>query len=132
MKNLTLLAVPMLLLAAQGASSQTLPAEHPSTSPSAPDNTKSNAEDPANRSQSVDRQSNSTAEVDVTKRIRQSIVADKSLSTSGHNVKILSNKGMVTLKGVVRSDDEKTQIADKSAAVGGRDHIVNALKVAPK
>ena len=41
------------------------------------------------------------------RKIRRSVAGDKSLSTYGHNVKIISQHGKVTLKGPVNSDDEK-------------------------
>jgi hyperosmotically inducible periplasmic protein len=49
----------------------------------------------------------------LTQKIRKSVMADKSLSTYAHNVKIISQDGMVTLKGPVRSDDEKKTIVAK-------------------
>src|ERR1700733_14774551 len=54
-----------------------------------------------------------------TKKIRQEVIADKSLSTYGHNVKIIAQHGMVTLKGPVHSEEEKEIIASKAAAVAG-------------
>jgi len=36
---------------------------------------------------------------DITQQIRKSIVADKSLFTYAHNVKVITQNGMVTLKG---------------------------------
>jgi hyperosmotically inducible protein len=135
MKNLMLLALPVMVLTAQGVGAQATPMDHASApaqqSPSAPDNTKSNKQDPANVNHTADQQANNSADLDVTKRIRQSVMADKSLSTYGHNVKIVSKNGMVTLNGVVHSDDEKSQIAMKAAAVVGKDHVVNELKVSP-
>jgi hyperosmotically inducible protein len=66
----------------------------------------------------------------LTKKIRQSIIADKSLSTYGHNVKIIAKGGMVTLKGPVHSEDEKSSIASKAAEVaGGQDKVTNQLTV---
>ena len=41
---------------------------------------------------------------------------DKSLSTYAHNIKIITQDGKVTLKGPVRSEDEKNNIAAKAAA----------------
>ena len=46
-------------------------------------------------------------------------MADKSLSTYAHNVKIISQNGTVTLKGPVKSDDEKTAVIAKAVAVAG-------------
>ena len=97
----------------------------------APDNSKSNKSDQSNMSATADTQSNHSSDVDLTKRIRQSVVADKSLSTYAHNVKIVTLNGSVTLNGVVRSDEEKTAVEMKAVAVAGKDKVTNALKVAP-
>ena len=82
-------------------------------------------------SATADTQSNHSSDVDLTKRIRQSVVADKSLSTYAHNVKIVTLNGSVTLNGVVRSDEEKNAVEMKAAAIAGKDKVTNALKVAP-
>lgn len=68
----------------------------------------------------------------MTQQIRRSVTADKNLSTYGHNVKIVTADGRVTLNGVVRSDDEKAEIGAKAASVVGKDHVTNELKVATK
>ena len=44
---------------------------------------------------------------------------DKSLSTYAHNVKIITQNGMVTLKGPVHSAEEKQAIESKATAVAG-------------
>ena len=67
--------------------------------------------------------------MDLTKRIRQSVVADKSLSTYAHNVKIVTLNGSVTLNGVVRSDGREECVEMKAAAIAGKDKVTNALKV---
>jgi osmotically-inducible protein OsmY len=81
-------------------------------------------------SHTADQQSEATSDRMLTKKIRQSLIADKSLSTYGHNVKIITKDGMVTLKGPVRSEDEKSAIASKAAEVaGGPDKVTNQLTV---
>jgi osmotically-inducible protein OsmY len=103
-----------------------------STAPAtAPDNSKSNKSDQSNMSATADTQSNHASDVDLTKRIRQSVVADKSLSTYAHNIKIVTLNGSVTLNGVVRSDEEKNAVEMKAAAIAGKDKVTNALKVSP-
>ena len=97
----------------------------------APDNSKSNKSDQSNRSATADTQSNHSSDVDLTKQIRQSLMADKSLSTYAHNVKIVTLNGSVTLNGVVRSEEEKAAVEIKAVAVAGQDKVTNALKVAP-
>ena len=62
----------------------------------------------------------------------RSIVADDSLSTYGHNIKIVVENGVATLKGPVRTEEEKAAIAAKAAAVVGQDHIVDQMEIAPQ
>jgi hyperosmotically inducible periplasmic protein len=91
-----------------------------------PDNSAQNK----SHSPSADQQSEATSDRMMTKKIRQSLVADKSLSTYGHNVKIITKGGMVTLKGPVQSEDEKSAIATKAAEVAGSpDKVTNQLTV---
>jgi hyperosmotically inducible protein len=81
-------------------------------------------------SNTADQQSEATSDRMMTKKIRQSLVADKSLSTYAHNVKIITKDGMVTLKGPVHSEEEKSAIASKTAEVaGGPDKVTNQLTV---
>jgi len=94
-----------------------------------PDNTANNK----GNTPTADQQKMNKADRDMTAQIRKSIIADKSLSTYGHNVKIITQDGMVTLKGPVRSDDEAKNIAAKAAEVaGGSDKVMNQLEVKPK
>ncbi len=97
----------------------------------APDNTKSNKQNPSNMNQTADNQTNNSADMDITRRIRRSVTSDQNLSTYGHNVKIVSANGTVTLNGVVRTDAEKAEIGMKAASVVGKDHVANEIKVAP-
>jgi osmotically-inducible protein OsmY len=62
----------------------------------------------------ADQQKGNKADRELTQKIRKSVVSDKSLSMSAHNVKIISQDGMVTLRGTVKSDDEPGQ-GDKRA-----------------
>jgi hyperosmotically inducible periplasmic protein len=98
---------------------------------SAPDNTRMN-KDPANStamSSVADGQSNSAADLALTKKIRQSVMADKSLSTYAHNVKIVSVNGAVTLNGVVRSENEKSRVMAKAVRVAGKGSVTSDLTV---
>ena len=79
----------------------------------------------------ADQQKMNPADRALTAKIRKSIMADKSLSTYAHNVKIISQNGAVTLKGPVRSEDEKHAVDAKAAEVAGRDKVVNELTVVP-
>jgi hyperosmotically inducible periplasmic protein len=97
----------------------------------APDNAKSNKVDASNATATADTQTNNAADLDLTKRIRQSVMADKSLSTYAHNIKIVTVNGSVTLNGVVRSEDEKGTIEMKAANIAGKNKVTSDLKVAP-
>jgi len=94
----------------------------------APDNTKTN--DRADQT-SADKQSNAPSDRELTQSVRRAIMQDKNLSTYAHNVKIVSQDGEVTLKGPVRSEDEKEAIVAKAAEVAGKDKVVDELTIAP-
>ncbi len=103
------------------------------TPATAPDNTGSNAVSTnSSLSSSVaDGQSNQSSDLKITQRIRQSVMADKSLSTYAHNVKIVSVNGAVTLNGVVKSAHERSVIQAKARAVAGKSNVTNDLTVEP-
>jgi hyperosmotically inducible periplasmic protein len=96
-----------------------------------PDNTKTNKRDRDKSSPTADRQKMNPTDRDLTKRIRASIMDDKSLSTYAHNIKIMAQDGKVTLKGPVRSDEEKNAIAAKATEIAGTGNVTDELEVAP-
>jgi hyperosmotically inducible periplasmic protein len=96
------------------------------------DNSKSNQVDPSNTTATADAQMNDSSDVHITQAIRKSLMADKSLSTYAHNVKVVTVNGHVTLNGVVRSESERTTVEEKAVAVVGKSSVVNDLKVTPK
>jgi hyperosmotically inducible periplasmic protein len=78
----------------------------------------------------ADQQSNANTDRLLTAKIRKSLVADKALSMYAHNIKIITQNGTVTLKGPVKSEDEKQQVASKAAeAAGGPDKVDNQLTI---
>lgn len=95
-----------------------------------PDNTKVNRRDRAPDQPTADQQKNNSADLDLTKNIRRSIVEDKSLSIDAHNVKVISQNGTVTLKGPVKSEAEKSAIVSKAVSLaGGADKVVDQMSV---
>ncbi len=116
--------IPALIFLAAGASAQ-------STGTTPPDNTGVNKQNASSPTGNADRQKEDPSDRALTKRIRQSVMSDKNLSTYAHNVKIVAVNGTVTLNGVVRSDQEREDVGMKAAEVAGKDHVVNDLKVAP-
>lgn len=105
--------------------------EQATSATAAPDNSRENKLD-SNRTVTADSQKENVSDRQVIKSIRKSVIADKSLSTYAHNVKIVSVNGQVTLNGVVKSDEEKAIVEQKALAVAGTGHITNDLKVAAK
>jgi hyperosmotically inducible periplasmic protein len=95
-----------------------------------PDNTKVNQRDRNAGEATADQQKMNPADRALTRKIRRSIMADKSLSTYAHNIKIISQDGAVTLKGPVKSDDEKANIIAKAVAVtGSADKVTDQISV---
>lgn len=78
----------------------------------------------------ADQQKSNKADRQLTQQIRKSVVADKSLSVSAHNVKIISRDGMVTLRGTVKTGDEKKAIEDKATEIAGQGKVTSELTVA--
>jgi hyperosmotically inducible protein len=94
-----------------------------------PDNTKVNQQDRAQGAVTADQQKENRSDRDLTQQIRKSVIADKSLSTYAHNVKIVAQNGTVTVKGPVRSDDERKAIVAKAEAVAGAGNVTDQLSV---
>ena len=100
--------------------------------PPTADNTKTNQRDKSKAEPTADQQKENQSDRELTQQIRRAIVQDKSLSTYAHNVKIISEDGMVTLKGPVRSEEEKTAVEAKASEIAGRDKVTSQLEVKPK
>jgi hyperosmotically inducible periplasmic protein len=94
-----------------------------------PDNTKVNARDRQSGAKTAQQQSTSKEDVDITRRIRQVIVADDKLSTNAHNVKIITRAGKVTLKGPVKTAEEKKAVEAKARDVAGSANVTSQLSI---
>ena len=95
------------------------------------DNTKVNSQDRAKGEVTADQQKENAGDRDIASKIRKSLVSDKTLSTYAHNVKVIAQDGQVTLKGPVRSEDEKRAVEAKAAEIVGAAHVTNEVSVAP-
>lgn len=104
-------------------------AQTPEQQGTSPDNTKMNAQDRDKESPTADQQKDNRSDRGITQQIRQSLVKDKSLSTYGHNVKVITQNGQVTLKGPVRSEDEKKAIEAKATEVAGENKVTSELNI---
>jgi len=97
--------------------------------PTQQDNTKVNKQDRSGGGVTADQQKNNAGDRHLTQQIRKAVIADKSLSTYAHNVKIISQNGAVTLKGPVRSEEEKKAILSKAEEVAGAGRVTDQLTV---
>jgi hyperosmotically inducible periplasmic protein len=97
----------------------------------APDNSKTNQGDGDKGALTAEQQKMNPADRNITRQIRSAIYKDKSLSTYAHNIKVITQDGKVTLKGPVRTEDEKAGIEAKAATVVGAENVTNQLQVAP-
>lgn len=95
----------------------------------APDNTAVNARDRNADTMTADRQSNAKSDVELAREIRRAVVKDDSLSTLAHNVKIVTDNGMVTLRGPVKTEQEKIAIANKAQEIAGPNKVDDQLEV---
>jgi osmotically-inducible protein OsmY len=95
------------------------------------DNAKVNQRDRNQNEPTADQQKENTNDRQLTAQIRRAIVKDKSLSTTAHNVKIIAQNGSVTLKGPVKSEEEKQAIESKATEIAGSGKVNNELQVAP-
>jgi len=67
----------------------------------------------------------------LTQEIRKAIHHDNSLSNYGQNIKIFTQNGKVTLRGPVRTEEEKRNLEAKAANVTGQENVTNQLEVTP-
>ena len=63
------------------------------------------------------------------RHIRRAVVKDHSLSATAKNVKIITADGVVTLRGPVQNEAEKTKIAELAQSAAGNAKIDNQLEV---
>lgn len=73
-------------------------------------------------------QSESAADIEITAQIRRAIMQDGNMSVSAQNSKIITNGGVVTLRGVVANEGEKQAIEAKAAATAGVVRVDNQLE----
>ncbi|PYK48175.1 MAG: hyperosmotically inducible protein [Verrucomicrobia bacterium] len=93
------------------------------------DNTATNERDRSGETKTSGDQSNSSADLKITQAIRQALMKDDQLSMTAKNIKIITANGQVTLRGPVKTAQEKSKIDQlaRSAASGAK--IENQLDV---
>jgi osmotically-inducible protein OsmY len=116
----------LVLACLSGLSVAALAADDKTTNP---DNTATNARDRSGETQTSGDQSNSSADLKITQAIRQALIKDGELSSTAKNIKIITANGQVTLRGPVKTAQEKSKIDQlaRSAASGAK--VENQLDV---
>jgi hyperosmotically inducible periplasmic protein len=95
----------------------------------AADNTGTNQRDRKDSEPTADQQKNDKTDLDLTAEIRRSVMADKALSTSAHNIKIIAENGKVTLKGPVANAQEKKIVEKKAQQIAGSENVVSEIQI---
>ena len=95
----------------------------------APDNTGRNVRDRGGATLTPGDQSESETDRTLTQRIRQAVVADDALSMTAKNIKIITINGLVTLRGPVKTMEEKRTIEAKAQQIAGADKVDSQLEI---
>lgn len=93
------------------------------------DNTNINERDKDGATKTPQDQTNRAQDRELLAAVRRAIVSDKSLSTMAKNVKVLVQGGAVTLRGPVKSADEKAKVESLAKRVKGTTMTDNQLDV---
>lgn len=76
-------------------------------------------------------QGQSRSDLEITARIRRSVVDQERLSMYAHNIKIYTHDGHVTLMGAVRTAREKQQVEQIAENVVGKGRVTNKVLIRP-
>jgi osmotically-inducible protein OsmY len=95
----------------------------------APDNSATNERDRSGETKTSGDQSNSPADLKITQAIRQALMKDSELSTTAKNIKVVTANGHVTLRGPVKTAQEKAKIDQLAKSAAGGAHIDDQLDV---
>ena len=93
------------------------------------DNTSVNERDKGGTTRTPQDQTNQVQDRELLAAVRRVIVDDKSLSTMAHNIKILVEGGVVTLRGPVQNTVEKNKVGTLAKQVKGITSADNQLDV---
>lgn len=94
------------------------------------DDTKKNVRDRDPASVTPLDQKNNETDLTITQKIRQDVVSADGFSMDARNVKIVTADGVVTLRGPVESDRERSRIVEMARKVEGVKRVDDRLEVA--
>ncbi len=95
-----------------------------------PDNTAINSRDQNSTNLTPEDQSRgSSADVELTRQVREEISSNKELSVYAKNIKIITINGVITLRGPVRTESERSKIASIAQQKVGAEDVRNELQI---
>lgn len=92
------------------------------------DNTGRNVRDRNSMTTTPFDQSETEEDRRITQKVRQALMSDDSLSTNAKNIKVITVRGVVTLRGPVGNSQEKDVIVRKVKSVQGVNKVDNQLE----
>jgi osmotically-inducible protein OsmY len=95
---------------------------------SALENTDRNARDKDSTTLTPADQKETKKDIKITAMIRKTVVRDKSLSVDAQNAKIITRNGVVTLRGPVATEAEKTKLQQITLQTKGVVQVDNQLE----
>lgn len=98
----------------------------------AADNTDRNERDRKDTALTPGDQGENEADRGITQQVRQSVMKEDDLSMNAKNVKIITNNGIVTLRGPVDSESEKAVIGRLAQSASGVKQVDNQLEIVSK
>ena len=96
------------------------------------DNTAKNERDRSGETQTSGDQLNSSADLKTTQAIRQALIKDPELSATAKNIKVITTNGHVTLRGPVKTSQEKAKVDQLAKSAAGGAQIEDQLEVTNK
>jgi hyperosmotically inducible periplasmic protein len=95
-----------------------------------PSSSKNADSDLSSSTMTADQQRNNKSDLQLAKAVRKAVVAQTGLSVYAHNIKIIAHDGVVTLRGPVRSENEKHRIGRLALEAGAKE-LDNMLQINP-
>ncbi|MEO7327463.1 MAG: BON domain-containing protein [Minicystis sp.] len=103
---------------------------HTSVASTPADNSKKNERDRNSNTVTPMDQGENDLDRGITQKIRQEVIKADGLSMNAKNVKIITNNAVVTLRGPVSNDQERTQIVAIATRVDGVKRVDNQIEIA--
>lgn len=94
------------------------------------DNTKRNEVDRSGSTVTPLDQSNAPADMETTQKIRQALMADGNLSSNAKNAKVITNNGVIVLRGAVDTQAEKAALVAHATKNAGNNRVEDQLTLA--